>query len=84
MLARGVSQPGLWPGRRHGSPLPVTGRPQAASSDFLSDIVLGTESTGFVEDLVDYGPRLRPMISFMISVVPPNPAEFLMGDKPPR
>ena len=55
MLARGVSQPGLWPGRRHGSPVPVTGRPQAASSDFLSDIVLGTESTGFVEDLV----RLR-------------------------
>jgi len=33
-------------------PLPATDRPQAASSNFLSDIVSGTESTGFIEDLV--------------------------------
>jgi hypothetical protein len=35
------------------APRPSTDRPQAASSNFSSDIVLGTGSTGLVEDLVD-------------------------------
>jgi hypothetical protein len=39
------------PGRRHGSPLPGTYRPQTAGSNILANSVLGTASTGFVEDL---------------------------------
>ncbi len=43
-----MARPSLDSGRQ--ALRPSTDRPQAASPDFLSDIVLGTESTGFVED----------------------------------
>ena len=66
--ARGASQPGFWPSRRRGPPLPATVRPQAAGSDVLSDIVSGTGSTGFVADLARLEAGADVMICFLISV----------------
>jgi len=43
-----------------------------ASSNFWSDIVSGTRSTGFVEGLVKLQAETSAMISFWISVVPPE------------
>jgi len=47
-----MTRPSPASGRADATALPVTDRPQAATSNFSPDIVLGTESTGFVEDLV--------------------------------
>ena len=61
-----------WSGH-HESPLPNTDSAEAAGSNIPPNIVLGIGSIGFVEGMVrPYRPRPRPMISFMISVVPPK------------
>ena len=54
-------------------PLPDTDSAQAAGSNILPDIVSGTSSNRLHRGTgQSYRPRLRPMISFMISVVPPE------------
>src|ERR1700726_3645693 len=73
----------LHPGRRHGPPLPTMDRPQAAGSNIPADITLGKGEHGFRRGPGQgYRPRLRPMISFMISVVPAKPCRFLMEPSP--
>jgi hypothetical protein len=61
---RGVADKALHYPRRIWRRLPVLNLP---------DIVLGTSTTGSIEGAgQSYRPRLRPMISFMISQVPPK------------
>jgi hypothetical protein len=56
----------------HGPALPDMDFRDRASSNFSSNIVSESGSTNFVEDLVRLQAEVAPMISFMISVVPPK------------
>jgi hypothetical protein len=47
-----MGRPGIGRATRHGPPLTATDLPQAAGSNFLSDIVSGIVSTDVVEDQV--------------------------------
>jgi hypothetical protein len=73
LLGASPTQTGHRQSRRHRLPLPGTDVPQAANSNFLSEIVLEARSTDIVDSPgQDYRSRLRTMISFMISMVPPK------------